>query len=52
MSADVAPAVIAVAWFAYRPLLALSVIAIGVLIAGGIWYLRRGKAAQAPVVAR
>lgn len=38
------PLVIAIGWFAYRPLLALSIIAGGVLIAGGIWYLRRGKA--------
>lgn len=38
------PVVIAIGWFAYRPLLALSIIAGGALIAGGIWYLRRGKA--------
>lgn len=42
------PLVIALGWFAYRPLLALGIIAAGAVIAGGIWYLRKGKAA-APV---
>lgn len=43
------PLVIALGWFAYRPLLALGIIAAGAIIAGGIWYLRRGKA-SAPAV--
>lgn len=43
----VGPVVIAIGWFAYRPLLALGIIAAGALIAGGIWYLRRGKVAAA-----
>ena len=45
------PAVIAIGWFAYRPLLALSIIGVSVLIAGGIWYLRRGKGAATPAAA-
>lgn len=39
------PVVIALGWFAYRPLLALGIIAGGVVIAGGIWYLRRNRVA-------
>lgn len=38
------PLVIAIAWFAYRPLLSLAIVAVGVLIAFGIGYLRAGKA--------
>lgn len=38
------PLVIAVAWFAYRPLVALAIVAVGALIAFGIGYLRAGKA--------
>ncbi len=38
------PLVMAIAWIAYRPVLAIAIIAIGVLIAAAIIYLRRGKA--------
>jgi len=41
------PAVIAVAWIAYRPLIAIAVLAAGIALAAGILYLRRGKAAAA-----
>jgi len=44
------PTVIAVAWVAYRPLLALAVLVIGIALAAGIVYMRRGKAA--PTLAR
>lgn len=37
------PVVIAIAWFAYRPLLSLAIVAAGALIALGIGYLRAGK---------
>ncbi len=37
------PLVIAIAWIAYRPVLAIAIVAIGVLIAAAIIYLRRGK---------
>ncbi len=37
------PLVMAIAWIAYRPVLAIAIIAIGVLIAAAIIYLRRGK---------
>lgn len=43
----IGPAVIAVAWIAYRPLLAIAVLAAGIALAAGILYLRRGKAAPA-----
>ncbi len=39
----IGPLVIAVAWFANRPVLAVSVIAGGIAIAAGILYLRRGS---------
>lgn len=38
------PLVIAIAWIAYRPVLAIAVIAIGALAAGGLIYLRRNRA--------
>jgi hypothetical protein len=38
------PTVIAIAWIAYRPLVAVTVLALGVALAAGILYLRRGKA--------
>ena len=48
----IGPAVIAVAWIAYRPLIAIAVLAAGVALAAGILYLRRGKgAATAPAPA-
>lgn len=37
------PLVIAIAWIAYRPVLAIAVIAIGALAAGGLIYLRRNR---------
>ena len=46
----IGPAVIAIAWIAYRPLIAIAVLAVGVALAAGILYLRRGKAATAPPV--
>jgi hypothetical protein len=44
------PLVIAIAWIAYRPVLAIAIIAIGALLAAGLIYLRRSKvqAVQAP----
>ena len=44
------PLVIAIAWIAYRPVLAIAIIAAGILIAAGLIYLRRNKTAavQAP----
>ena len=46
-------AVIAIAWIAYRPLIAIAVLAAGVALATGILYLRRGKAAAtAPALGR
>ena len=48
----IGPAIIAIAWIAYRPLIAIAVLAIGIALAAGILYLRRGKAAAAPVPAR
>ncbi len=44
------PLVIAIAWIAYRPVLAIAIIAAGILLAAGLIYLRRNKtvAAQAP----
>jgi hypothetical protein len=40
----IGPLVIAIAWFAYRPLLSLAIFAVGALVAFGIGYLRAGKA--------
>lgn len=40
------PVVIAVAWFAYRPLLSIGILAVAALVAAAAIYLRRGKAAQ------
>lgn len=47
----IGPAVIAIAWVAYRPLIAIAVLAAGVALAAGILYLRHGKAA-APAFGR
>ncbi|MBD9374249.1 TMEM43 family protein [Rhizobium sp. ARZ01] len=41
----IGPLVIAVAWIAYRPLVAIGVLAAGALLAAGIVYLRRGRQA-------
>nr|WP_314092564.1 TMEM43 family protein [uncultured Shinella sp.] len=45
----IGPAVIAIAWIAYRPFVAIAVLVIGVALAAGILYLRKGKTASAPV---
>jgi hypothetical protein len=44
------PLVIAIAWIAYRPVLAIAIIAAGILLAAGLIYLRRNRtvAVQAP----
>ncbi len=42
------PVVIAIAWIAYRPVLAIIVIALGILMAAALIYLRRKKAVAAP----
>jgi hypothetical protein len=44
------PLVIAIAWIAYRPVLAIAIIAVGILLAAGLIYLRRNRTAavQAP----
>ncbi|WP_438750877.1 TMEM43 family protein [Pararhizobium sp. O133] len=39
----IGPLVIAIAWIAYRPVLAIAIIAIGVLLAAGVIYLKRNK---------
>jgi len=39
------PAVIAIAWIAYRPFIAIAILAAGIALAAGILYLRRGKGA-------
>ena len=45
----VGPIVIAIGWFAYRPLLAIAIIAVGVALAFGVSFLRRkAPAAAAP----
>jgi hypothetical protein len=41
------PLVIAIGWFAYRPLLAVIIIGVGVVLAVGVAYLRRKPAAAA-----
>jgi hypothetical protein len=48
----IGPAVIAIAWIAYRPLIAIAVLAVGVALAAGILYLRRGKTATTPALGR
>jgi hypothetical protein len=42
------PLVIAIAWIAYRPVLAIIVIALGFIFAAALIYLRRNKAVAAP----
>jgi hypothetical protein len=44
------PLVIAIAWIAYRPVLAIAIAAIGILLAAGLIYLRRNRVqpVQAP----
>lgn len=44
----VGPIVIAIGWFAYRPLLSIAIIAAGLLLAAGFWYLRRKPSAAIP----
>lgn len=48
----VGPLVIAIAWIAYRPFIAIAVLAVGVALAAGLIYLRRGKTAAAPPLGR
>ncbi|OJF95073.1 TMEM43 family protein [Pararhizobium antarcticum] len=45
------PLVIAIAWIAYRPLLAIAIIAVGALLAAAILYLRRHRATPVPAPA-
>ncbi|MCV9962172.1 TMEM43 family protein [Pararhizobium sp. BT-229] len=42
------PLVIAIAWIAYRPVLAITVIVIGILSAAAVLYIRRKKAVVPP----
>ncbi|MBW9063228.1 TMEM43 family protein [Rhizobium herbae] len=42
------PVVIAIAWIAYRPVLAIIIIALGILLAAALIYLRRKRAVAAP----
>ncbi|WP_075290738.1 TMEM43 family protein [Pararhizobium arenae] len=44
----IGPLVIAIAWIAYRPLIAIAVLGLGVALAAGLIYLRRGKSQAAP----
>lgn len=48
----VGPLVIAIAWIAYRPLIAIAVLAVGVALAAAVIYSRRGKAAAATPLGR
>ena len=41
----IGPIIIAIGWFAYRPLLSIGIIAGGLLVGGVVWYLRKGRAA-------
>lgn len=43
------PLVIAIGWFAYRPLLAISIIGVGLVLAAGFLFLRRRSAAAVAV---
>nr|WP_316651279.1 TMEM43 family protein [uncultured Gellertiella sp.] len=45
----IGPFIIALGWFAYRPLLALAIMGTGVVLGGGIWYLRRNRGTAASV---
>jgi len=45
------PLVIAIAWIAYRPLLAIAIIAVGALLAAATIYLRRNRTVAAPIPA-
>jgi hypothetical protein len=42
------PVIIAIAWIAYRPLLAIIIISLGILMAAALIYLRRKRAVAAP----
>lgn len=48
----IGPLVIAIAWIAYRPLLAIAIIAVGGLLAAATIYLRRNRGAATPASAR
>ena len=47
----IGPLVIAIAWFAYRPLLSLGILAVAAVIVGAILYFRRGKSAATETTA-
>lgn len=42
-------ATIAVAWLAYRPVLAVTLIVVGIALVGGLWRFARGRKAKATV---
>jgi Transmembrane protein 43 len=44
----IGPIVMAIGWLAYRPLVAIGVIVVGLLIGFGLTYMRRSKMAAAP----
>lgn len=48
MAVVIGPIIIAIGWFAYRPLLSIGIIGAGLLVGGLVWYLRKGRAAITP----
>jgi hypothetical protein len=48
----IGPLVIAIAWIAYRPLIAIAVLVAGVALAAALIYLRRGKAVAPTTLGR
>lgn len=52
LTAVIGPLMIALGWFAYRPLLSVAIIAVGVALAAGIVYLRRRSAAVPAAAAK
>lgn len=48
LTAVLAPLTIAVAWFYYRPIVAIAVLAAGIAIAVGLWFLGRSRRASRP----
>lgn len=47
----IGPFIIAIGWFAYRPLLALAIIGSSLAVAGIVWALKRNRAAPASAAA-